>query len=474
MGSDYTRRQFLEAAGATASLAILGQSCRSIIERPPIERPPRPTRLHIVRRDVAGLNKDDAGIKGYIKAITAMKALPADNPLSWTYQAGIHWSDLPGPHLDSWDKCVHHDSPPALNSLFWSWHRMYLYWFERIVRKHSGNLNWALPYWNWTKDRELPAMFRDPTSQLYVAERDSAINDLSNPALLPVSAVNYSQAFNADGFNTASRRLESGPHDNVHVLVGGGFGSVDTAAKDPIFYLHHCNIDRLWNLWLAQFGGRTDPLSDSTWRETKFAFFDENGNKVEMTSCDILNASKQLNYLYEREPDQVEQACPTTLIPAQRVTRPEQILRQATPQLLLTSETVSLSIDITDVRPRLNSIVQSETDALTLELHDVEAERQPGVIWEVYAGVQDVTALNAEGPYFIGTVALFSDGIRNSPHRTFKPAQFQFPIARQMKRLLEQNQDRLPITFVPRSTASRRPDVRAAVRIAEIRLKTSE
>jgi len=33
---------------------------------------------------------------------------------------------------------------------FFSWHRMYLYWFERIVRRMSGDDTWALPYWNWT------------------------------------------------------------------------------------------------------------------------------------------------------------------------------------------------------------------------------------------------------------------------------------------------------------------------------------
>ena len=86
-------------------------------------------------------------------------------------------------------------------------------------------------------------------------------------------------------------------------------GSVPTAAQDPIFYLHHSNIDRLWNLWLAQGGGRTDPLTDATWRTQRFTFFNEKGKQVQMTGCDILRAAQQLHYVYEGEPAQVLEQC---------------------------------------------------------------------------------------------------------------------------------------------------------------------
>jgi tyrosinase len=45
--------------------------------------------------------------------------------------------------------------------------------------------------------------------------------------------------------------LEVSPHGGVHVAVGGWMSSFDTAARDPIFWLHHANIDRLWEAWLA-------------------------------------------------------------------------------------------------------------------------------------------------------------------------------------------------------------------------------
>src|SRR5256885_15540262 len=61
-------------------------------------------------------------------------------------------------------------------------------------------------------------------------------------------------AFSHDGSDTGA--IESNPHNLVHIMVGGlqepyGFMSdPDYAALDPIFWVHHCNVDRLWAAWL--------------------------------------------------------------------------------------------------------------------------------------------------------------------------------------------------------------------------------
>ena len=123
----------------------------------------------------------------------------------------------------------------------------------------------ALPYWNWAPgtERQLPAPFRDTASELDTVNRDPLMN--SGAASLPPGAVDLTSTFASTNFLTANSIVQ-GPHGNVHVLVGGWMGSVATAAQDPIFYLHHSNVDRLWNLWLAQGGGRTDPLLDAAWK----------------------------------------------------------------------------------------------------------------------------------------------------------------------------------------------------------------
>jgi hypothetical protein len=47
-----------------------------------------------------------------------------------------------------------------------------------------------------------------------------------------------------EGWNPATPNL----HNNVHVWVGGSM-LPGTSPNDPVFFLHHCNVDRLWWQW---------------------------------------------------------------------------------------------------------------------------------------------------------------------------------------------------------------------------------
>src|SRR5579859_1004661 len=364
----FTRRQFVATASA-ASVALLSESFfdpASVLAATPV-----------VRRDVGGMDASDPILLSYRKAIKAMKALPTANPLSWTYQAAIHWTTL-SPLLTSWDNCEHG------TDFFWSWHRMYLYWFERIIRKMCGDPCWALPYWNWAPGSELqlPAPFRDTTSELYTSNRNTNMNNGSGS--LNPGAIDISSAFSQLDFLTANSIIQ-GPHGSVHVEVGGWMGQVQTAAQDPIFYLHHSNVDRLWDLWLAQGGGRTDPLSDATWKNRQYTFFDENGNPVKMTACDILRAAGQLNYVYEGEPPQVNEYCLRFFPPW--VFEWQLLLHLPIPPVELNSVPVSIPIELGEIHQRLTQALESRTETIFLELDDVETETQPGVVWEVFLGL---------------------------------------------------------------------------------------
>ena len=50
-------------------------------------------------------------------------------------------------------------------------------------------------------------------------------------------------------------------HINVHLWVGGQMSVVPGAINDPIFSLHHCNVDRILESWMQRFTGTS---SDST------------------------------------------------------------------------------------------------------------------------------------------------------------------------------------------------------------------
>ncbi len=77
-------------------------------------------------------------------------------------------------------------------------------------------------------------------------------------------------------FFGAAGELEFTPHNIVHSLLSGWMGDPDRAALDPIFWLHHSNVDRLWEVWLSQGGGRANP-AQAQWNSTAFVFHDETG-----------------------------------------------------------------------------------------------------------------------------------------------------------------------------------------------------
>src|SRR5258708_11253571 len=347
MNDGFTRRRFLVTAGAAAS-TVLGSS---LFNLDTVWAAP------YIRRNLGGMAASDPVLVSYRKAIKAMKALDSGSPLSplsWAYQAAIH--GVPGPSLHtSWNTCEH-GTP-----YFWSWHRMYLYWFERTIRKMSGDSSWALPYWDYISpsQRHLPAPFQVPGSELYFSNRGPGWN--AGTASYAAWQVDPTSGNSFVDFFSGQSGLESNPHDNVHVYMGGAMGNPSTAAPDPIFYVHHSNIDRLWNLWLAQGGGRHDPLSTASWRNKAYTFFDENGNPVNMTTCDILRAAEQLNYTYEGEPTQVKEYCLVRFpFPIYYLIQ-EVLIRWPGPPVELTEGEVSIPINIKEFQQRLASGNKLET-----------------------------------------------------------------------------------------------------------------
>lgn len=59
-----------------------------------------------------------------------------------------------------------------------------------------------------------------------------------------------SDLFSVSSYNEFSKNLEN-IHDLVHVDVGGDMADISNAAFDPIFWLHHCNVDRLMAMYQA-------------------------------------------------------------------------------------------------------------------------------------------------------------------------------------------------------------------------------
>jgi tyrosinase len=271
------------------------------------------------RKDVYKLLPGDQTLEWYAKAVEAMQALPQTDPMGWAYQAAVHGIDpLPPAMAGLWAECQHG------SSFFLPWHRMYILNFERIVAMHVASLggpaDWALPYWNYTATDPatlaLPPAFRDPAlpsgapNPLYVALRNPVANAggaVLGPRDVALNCLSASGTTSPGGFfggappdhtGNLAGALERTPHNTVHVQVGATLGGwmldPDLAALDPIFWLHHSNIDRLWEVWLD-----CDPahqnLTSAYWLTgVTFQFYDATGTLVTMRTADVLNLAAPL------------------------------------------------------------------------------------------------------------------------------------------------------------------------------------
>ena len=280
-----SRRTLLGKAGAFAGGAA---ALELITATSPAQAAPVRVRQAVVD------GRTNPDLSAYEAAVKVMKALPASDPRSWNSQASIH-----------------NNFCPHANYLFLPWHRAYLYYFEQICAKLSGKADFSLPYWNWTSQQTIPAAFwsgalndsnraarqSDRTDPEYVGQ--SIIDGIaSTPDFVDVAA---SDAFSQGGQRTsvAYGTLEGTPHNYIHNFVGGDMGTF-MSPLDPIFWLHHANIDRIWNLWRHQ-SAATYNVSDF-WLDFALTQFNTaDGASATSTPRQLLDTSK-LGYRYDTDP----------------------------------------------------------------------------------------------------------------------------------------------------------------------------
>jgi len=294
------------------------------------------------RKDVWKLATWDPILKWYAAAIAEMQRRPISDPRSWRYQAAIHdyvmgrdpneqqGEALPGAaeRRRFWAQCQH------FSWFFLPWHRMYLLHFERIVADAvvsvGGPAGWALPYWNYSDTtnanaRRIPPAFREERTP--TGEPNPLLIDLRNPGcnigdiIADPDEVDLEPALTErnfsgpgggggtgfggprTGFNHGQGQggvLEGTPHGSMHVAVGGWMGRFNTAGLDPLFWLHHANIDRLWSVWRARDAVNVNP-TDARWLTgVRFEFHDAAGNIVVHTSKQVVETTAvALGYQYE-------------------------------------------------------------------------------------------------------------------------------------------------------------------------------
>eukprot|EP00754_Rhynchopus_humris_P030037 Rhum_TRINITY_DN15251_c0_g1::Rhum_TRINITY_DN15251_c0_g1_i3::g.144791::m.144791/K00505/TYR; tyrosinase len=168
-------------------------------------------------------------------------------------------------------------------SAFLPWHRWYLLSYEEALRSLGGEFRClTLPYWDWLRDSSDDHTVQAKSPALSAAhfgthggiDASGCVNDgvaavqdgwrvtggvdclqrgwtatarfTSEPELA-------SMIMSFPHYGDFYARLEGIPHNFVHGWIGGHMSSY-MSPEDPLFFLHHCNVDRLWAAWMDYWG----------------------------------------------------------------------------------------------------------------------------------------------------------------------------------------------------------------------------
>lgn len=247
----------------------------------------------------------------FVRACVLMKAdiVNPGDPLSaqyskWDEYVAIHWMIQDGIAPGGINVNFGHGGSGCYS--FLSWHRYFLYRFELDLQTYVAGV--MIPYWDWTDPASLMTdTFLGPNGNVansnrieqgyFAVDRPGAgANATVLPAWYPVgldgwrmpsmfpsnfagglkrqtgaigllpSVDDIRDTLGLGDYPSFQNTLESGAglvsgndmHNGMHNWLGGGAGATTGHMRsplvspfDPFFYLHHCNIDRLWAMWQA-------------------------------------------------------------------------------------------------------------------------------------------------------------------------------------------------------------------------------
>ena len=133
---------------------------------------------------------------------------------------------------------MHSMHGPIGTQRFLSWHRQYLFQAEQMLRAVEPTI--TIPYWDYASDTARPDWVRKPTG----VSRPAPVG----PGFLP-SGATISTILGRGDYAGFTVDLENNAHNQVHNWCKGTLQNPSTASFDPIFWLLHGNVDRLWAIW---------------------------------------------------------------------------------------------------------------------------------------------------------------------------------------------------------------------------------
>jgi tyrosinase len=158
-----------------------------------------------------------------------------------------------GPFVDAHNRIIRlvHGTLPGADAhapeRFLPWHRLMVWAFERELRRIDPNV--FIPYWEWAREPVpswVPLITPITNARTQPGNREVITRGPSTDVLptLRERTLMMTPLY----FLDFSRNLEFA-HNSVHMHIGGTMGDPSISPGDFLFFMHHCEVDRLWWTW---------------------------------------------------------------------------------------------------------------------------------------------------------------------------------------------------------------------------------
>jgi tyrosinase len=169
---------------------------------------------------------------------------------------------------------------------FLAWHRRYLVEFQRELQRVDGTLRpgatdkIGIPYWRWqdpfpawlagflpAKDPKTgatppPRKNAAPPPKADATDVDTIVNHFAIQHTGLAGENSYTKfTFGVEGWGKRPDGSRLPAHNNGHAWVGGIMNNTSTSPTDPIFWLHHAEVDRLWEIFRLTNPAPAPPLT---------------------------------------------------------------------------------------------------------------------------------------------------------------------------------------------------------------------
>lgn len=491
------RRQFVSTMGQGSLAAMIGLNASRMWAQAPGHQLPvncsppshgvakhitfNPSATILPRKSIWDLS--NAEVTRLQKAYQAMRDLTTskpNDPRGWMQQGNVHCFNCSGGY---------DPSNVEIHGSWWfmPWHRCYLYVHERILGNLIGDPTFRLAYWDWDsypKHATMPPPFM-ASGALLDSFRGAKAGNVIPASITGAAHMNIvmgtqgTKAFMGGPSNSGA--MENSPHGPVHIWTGetspsqtptppgcfypnqaGGtpvdqsqngcldMGVLATAAQDPVFFAHHSNIDRLWDVW-AKTPGSQGNWATSTWLNHKFSFYDEKGDWVYLTVSDVLSQKEQSNLRYTYQPPQ--STTPFELGQVQPVKKTRlRILKPLTVASSVKATAVGTKPHVKSVavpkqhRANLMELSAGGPRRYVLHINGITVPPDESVILNVYIGEPNATRDTEIGASFVGTFSIVVSGTRHT-HLMARNAVFE--LRPETAALLASQKD-LTVTLVPK------------------------